>query len=316
MLNRKSPFTFNAVTEVAKTANYTVLYTDEYIKVTPAATTTLTLPSIADLAGNMIGSKSYKFVKLGTSLYPVIIAPAGSDTVLIGGVGQDRIFLGGNGDEVVIVSDPVAKQWRVVHSSVGMYLGVSLTAGKEGNISIETNALTGQVNGLEIKMTGPSGAATGSNSYTTLRVHNYLVGSAIMTGRCAFFGCYNHSTSTVFSGQQSCVDMEVGNACSTDGVSTQILTLSTRSAQLTAAYHPTLSAYIMIRDYHATALGVGALPNFLSIQDASLGWTVGTNSDVALFTSAHAASDHTHSLRISVAGIKYWIMCTTQSNVS
>jgi hypothetical protein len=313
MLNRNSPNTFNAVTEVAKTATYTILYTDEYLKVTPAATTTLTLPKISDLAGNLLGRKSYRIVKLGTSLYPVIISPQSPDTVLVGGVAQDRVFLGGNGDECVITSDPVEKVWRVVHSSIGLFLGVSLTAGKEGNISIETNALTGQVNGMEIKMTGPSGAATGSNSFTTLRVHNYLVGTAIMTGRCAFFGCYNHSASTVFSGQHSCVDMEVGNACSTDGVSTQVLTLSTRSAQLTAAYHPALSAYIMIRDYHLTTkLGVGALPNFLSIQDADLAWTVPATDTGALFTTSSDQAQ-THALRISVAGTPYWIMVTNDT---
>lgn len=312
MFQRKSPYTFNTTKQLAKTADYTVLYTDEQIDVTPTANTVLTLPQIKDLAANGLGAKAYKFTKQGTGRYTVKIAPAGVDTIMVAGASQSYIFINNYGDEVVIVSDPVMQQWRVIHSSLGLMLGVSISAGKEGNITIETNALTGQINGMEIAMSGPNGAATGSNSFTTIRIHNFVVGTNVMTARAMFVGCYSHNAVTSpFSGQQLCASFEVGNALSTDAVTTGVIELCTRSAQGYAVYHKA-SGYIQIRDYHASKLGAGALPNLFSFMDQDMAWTIpATDVDAIVTTSSDQLQ--THAIRINVGGTPLWIMCTNDT---
>ncbi len=309
MIKRKSPYSFNTVKQVAKTADYTVLTTDEQIDVTPAANTVLTLPEIKDLAAAGLGAKAYKFTKQGTGRYSVKIAASGADVFNVAGADQTYVFINSYGDEVVIVSDSVMQEWKIIHSTLGMFLGTSLTAGKEGNISIETQALTGQINGLEINMSGPNGAATGSNSFCALRVQNFLVGTSLMTGRTAFFGLYSHSTTQVVTGNLTAVEMEVGEAAVLGSQTTAVLTLATRSARPATSYH-NMSGYITIRDY-STGDG-GPIPNFLSLLNAATGWTIPATDVNALFTTS---SDQlqTHALKISVGNTSYWIMVTSDS---
>jgi hypothetical protein len=300
--------TFNGTKKVAKTASYTALVTDEEINVTPAANSVITLPAIKDLAAVGFGAKAYLISKEGTGRYNVKVLAATGDFILVGGAQQDAIFLSSNGESVVVQSDPVSKNWVIGMQNMGMWLGVALAGRHDGNINIETNALTGQINGLEINMSGPNGAATGSNSYCVMRVNNNVVGTSIMTARTAFFGLYTHSTDQVVTGNLTAVEMEVGEAAAVGSQTTAVLTLCTRSARPSASYHE-LSAYITVRDY-STGSG-GPLPGFLSLQNATLGWTIPSTSATALFTTyTHEVTHMGHALKIDVGGTPYWIVCT------
>jgi hypothetical protein len=318
MIKRKAGYTFNAVKQVAKTATYTVLYTDEQIDVTPAANTVLTLPKISDLASYGIGSKAYKITKQGTGRYSVKVITG--DTVNeffnVAGAAQDCIFISSYGDEVVIVSDPVMRQWRIIHSTLSMFLGTALASGKEGNISIETNALTGQINGIEINMSGPNGAATASSSsYTAMRVNQYIVGTEVQTGRCAFFGIYSHhATVSPFHGQMVAVSIELGDAFTEAtglGCTYNVLELSTRLAYASRASNG--HAYISIRDL-STTTGADALANLFFFGGTGQAWSVPTEDTSVIFSRYYnggAAELQTHSLKFSVGGTPYWILCTS-----
>lgn len=295
---------------IAKTASYSILVTDDEIDCAPAANgTVLTLPAHSTLIG--LGRKSFKIKKTSTGSYPVKIVPTSPDTI---NAGQDAVYLFGNGEEVIVESS-VSGDWQIGSSTVFGFMSPALDSGKYANIEMETNALTGQINGMEINMTGPNGAATGSNSYTTLRIKNFITGTSIMTARTLFVGNYSNALVATFSGQQMAAEFEVSNALVSDSVTTSVITLSTRSAQLSATYN-NASAYIMIRDYNANTLGVGALPNIFSLLDANEAWTIPSNTATALFTTytdATWVADHAkHALKMSVAGVSFWIpVCAT-----
>lgn len=64
-----------------KTASYTVLKTDDQINVAPAAATTLTLYAISSLEGDIIKSKTHKFVHNSADKYIVNVACNAEDVI-------------------------------------------------------------------------------------------------------------------------------------------------------------------------------------------------------------------------------------------
>lgn len=72
---------YNPRSVVNKTASYTVLKTDDQVNVAPAAATTLTLYAISSLEGDIIKSKTHKFVHNSADKNIVNIACNAEDVI-------------------------------------------------------------------------------------------------------------------------------------------------------------------------------------------------------------------------------------------
>jgi hypothetical protein len=306
----KQNYSFNAVTKVAKTATYTVLVTDEEINVTPAANSTLTLPSIADLASNGYGAKAYKITKEGTGRYHVKICAATGDKINLGGASQDHIFLSSNGEAVVIQSDPVMRKWFVRMQNMDKFVSVALGGRHDANLSIDLTGITaGQYNGVEWNVAGPDGVCAALTSHTGFRLNFNVQGTTMVTARTAFMGMYTHGTDQQITGNCTVLELELGEAAALGSQVSAVLTMCTRSARAATSYHPN-SGYITIRDY-STGSG-GPIPNFLSLMNSAMGWTVPATDVNALFTTSSDQAQ-THALKMRAGAVDYWIMVTTDT---
>jgi hypothetical protein len=327
MYRKYQNYTANVTKSVGKTADYTVLYTDEELIVKPTLCTTLTLPDIDSLAQLGLGSKMYKIVKrvatgAGSRMWVRVVPYSTAQTIN----GQPDLYLGFNGDEILIQSDPVGKNWIVLFSTIRSFVDMIYSSatgsftGKLENMSFRIGdaVTTGQANAWEISgVLGAGGVScTGSQSYTLFRMHAFVdaASGTCMTARAGFIALINPSTTkTPFGGNRTVLELEITDEyTNTAACTTGVITLVTRTKTLSTQYH-NLSAYITIRDYHASALGVGALPNIFSFMDANLAWTIPASSEAnktAIF-AAHAAGTEnvTHYLKFSVAGTSYWIHC-------
>lgn len=187
---------------VAKTADYTATVSDDLINVSAAAT--ITLPSIATLASNMLGSKTYKLVNTGTTNVAVTIAPATGNT--IGGAASYKLTV--NNDYVILTSNPQTLDWHInwpenrVFEPTLEYEVITLSFAA-GTTSVQTSAgcasgaqmignyitsfaLTSTVAsmGVQIKWTVGASAVTGSLSAA-------LIGSDSLTAKAVMIKAFN-----------------------------------------------------------------------------------------------------------------------------
>jgi len=281
--------TFNARVFQSKTADYTVLHTDDQVQVTcSSADLTMTLPTIADLAGNMKGSKAVKIIKKDNTGYRVTITPASGEKV--DGVANRSLYLIYDEDYVILKADVVNGNWEIDYSTLEF---------AEQPLAVTYNA----------------GTLTSSTEYHAVNFRMYSTvssGSMMVTldCRCEPIGGTNASWMTAaffrfkmgstmrsqgyFCAAEFEVDSDVTGTTSDYGIIVLNSIMDNNQAN---------GCYIWLHKY-----GDQETRHFLRISDI----TVGTNSGTALFSSTTART-HTHSLHIMVGTSGYWIMCTNQS---
>jgi hypothetical protein len=94
-----------------KAASYTLLFTDYEVEMN--GTYTATLPSIATLAANGLGSKTYKIENKGTTT--VTISCNSADTIEDGSSsGATSVYLYAQNDYMILEADPNSLQWKTV----------------------------------------------------------------------------------------------------------------------------------------------------------------------------------------------------------
>ena len=109
----KAP-SFNPRVIQTKTAAYTVLMSDDEVKMNGEYTATL--PAISTMAANSVGGKCVKIKNIGSST--VTISCNSADTIEDGSsAGATSIYLYNGNDYVILEADLPAKQWKVKYPS-------------------------------------------------------------------------------------------------------------------------------------------------------------------------------------------------------
>ena len=125
---------FNPVNEKTVTADYTITLSDSQINV--SGTTTLTLPTIADITGK--GSVGYKIRCVDTD--GNVATLTGEETVN----DSSSVTLSSYGEELLVEADFVAKNWKITYPvPYNKIKGSALTLKKTyGAITVDTNGTT------------------------------------------------------------------------------------------------------------------------------------------------------------------------------
>lgn len=173
---------FNPMIVKVKTATYQVLVGDDEVQVTPAALSTVTLPALSALRASLIEVKAIRVKKMDTGVQQVVVTASGSD--LLGGSDQD-ITLSNYLDEVVLESDPIAKDWRIAYRNLDVdgekFTSVHSGIGTQNTVAIWTRQLgaSGISRGLLVQT-----EYAGTNVGVTLNTYS-IRGYAKVTGTIA-----------------------------------------------------------------------------------------------------------------------------------
>ncbi len=98
--------TYHPTTIVTKAADYTVLLTDELVKINHSSAVTMTLPIISTMQGTTTHKKTYKFSNEGTAL-SVVAAGSGNT---IGGRSQITLR---PGESIIITAHEADTDWTI-----------------------------------------------------------------------------------------------------------------------------------------------------------------------------------------------------------
>lgn len=117
--------TFNYRNVVTKTTTYTVLATDELVKLNPTSTFTATLPALNSFQGTTTAKKVYRFDNVGTT-YATIAPGTDSVTNVANTIGGKSTYVIKPNETVVLTGQNGATNWTIA-SPVPQPAGVRMT---------------------------------------------------------------------------------------------------------------------------------------------------------------------------------------------
>jgi hypothetical protein len=174
---------FNATKIVSKTSDYTALYSDSQINVSPSAATTITLPQISALAASGFGSSKALYIQNVSGDYAVTVTADTTkpDYIAVREKTDEAgpvirtfasIALTSATDYVLLEADPSLGYWWVKEMGLSTsYHGAKALAPQEMNLSLVG---TSAANGLEIRI---NDLTTGANSTNGMYIYKYSGGA-------------------------------------------------------------------------------------------------------------------------------------------